>query len=425
MMPGGELKRYVVNSIWLFAEQALRLIAGFLVGVYVARYLGPTQFGTLSYSLAFVALFGAVARLGLDAVVIRELIANPERRSVLLGTAFWLKVAGALVALLLIAVSIGLASTPENVRVYVIVIGCGLAMQAFDVVDLDFQARSLPKYAAICRMYQLAISSSVKLVLVATQAELWAFVAVSLLDQLVLAAAFVIAMRRMEGVARFFRRFDMEAARQLFSAAAPLAVAALMVAVYMRVDQLLIMELLGVRAVGIYAAASNLTEALYIVPTVVASSFFPAILYARPSATLYQARLSSLYKATLGFGVASALLVSAGSDMIVRLLYGPQFAEAAPVLAVHVWTLIVVCLSAVLGKWLVAEALQSLVPRMTLVAMIVNIAMILVLVPAFGLVGAAAAACVAQIVPALLFLSLDARLRAHLRGALLPAANRP
>jgi O-antigen/teichoic acid export membrane protein len=108
--------------------------------------------------------------------------------------------------------------------------------------------------------------------------------------------------------------------------------------------------------------------------------------------------------------------------MIVRLLYGPDFEEAGVILAVQSWTLVFICYSAVLGKWLVAEGLQSLLPRMTFVAMITNIAGILVLVPMVGLVGVALATVLTQLVPAVLFFSIDARLRAHFRRAVLPTA---
>src|ERR1700730_9680972 len=98
-----------------------------------------------------------------------------------------------------------------------------------------------------------------------------------------------------------------------------------MVGVYARIDQVLVMEMLGPRAVGIYAAAANLTEALYIVPAAVAAAYFSALLALRGAGAAYDARWSALYKAMLVFGVAAALAVSVGSGLIVRLLYGPDF----------------------------------------------------------------------------------------------------
>lgn len=95
--------RYFKNTSWMMAEQLLRIIAGLFVGIWVARYLGPQQFGLFSYALAFTAIFGGIAKLGLDGIVVRELVNYPEKRDAYLGTAFWLKVIGAFIVMGLMA----------------------------------------------------------------------------------------------------------------------------------------------------------------------------------------------------------------------------------------------------------------------------------------------------------------------------------
>lgn len=77
-------RRYAANTSWMMAEQMLRIIAGLLVGIWVARYLGPQQFGLFSYVLAFTAIFGGIAKLGLDGIMVRELVNHPEKRDTVL-----------------------------------------------------------------------------------------------------------------------------------------------------------------------------------------------------------------------------------------------------------------------------------------------------------------------------------------------------
>ena len=84
------VKRYLLNTSWVMAEQVFRIISAVFVGIYIARYLGPENFGILSYSLSIAAFVMAISRLGMDAVLVRELVNKPERHSQLLGTAFWL-----------------------------------------------------------------------------------------------------------------------------------------------------------------------------------------------------------------------------------------------------------------------------------------------------------------------------------------------
>ena len=83
--------KYFKNTSWLFGEKILRMVVGLFVGVWVARYLGPEQFGLFSYAQSFVGLFTAIAGLGLDSIIVRELVKDESKRDALLGTAFRLK----------------------------------------------------------------------------------------------------------------------------------------------------------------------------------------------------------------------------------------------------------------------------------------------------------------------------------------------
>lgn len=91
--------KYAKNTSWLMGEKILRMFMGLFVGIWVARYLGPEQFGLLSYAQSFVFLFTAIATLGLDSIVVRELVRNGSQRDILLGTSFALKLAGSLFVL--------------------------------------------------------------------------------------------------------------------------------------------------------------------------------------------------------------------------------------------------------------------------------------------------------------------------------------
>ena len=73
-------KKYFVNTGWLFFERIIGMAVTFFVGVYVARYLGPANFGLLSYAGSFVGLFMGISALGLNNIVVRELVKNEKKR---------------------------------------------------------------------------------------------------------------------------------------------------------------------------------------------------------------------------------------------------------------------------------------------------------------------------------------------------------
>lgn len=382
-------RRYFFNTSWMFAEQVLRIIAGLFVGIYVARYLGPEQFGVYSYAVAFVALFGAIARLGLDGIVVRDLVNHPEERDTYLGTAFWLKLIGSLVTLALLAIAVQFTSNDATTNLYIFIIASGLIFQSFDVVDFHFQSRVLSKYVSISRLIQLALSSVLKLYFIYIQADLFWFVMVSLIDQISLALALTIAYWR-QRVGSFFGRFDAGTAKVMLSNSWPLILSGIAISLYMRIDQIMIKEMLGEREVGLYAAAVRLSEAWYFVPVIITASLFPAILNAKKlNPKLYNERLQRLYTIMIYSAVGVALTVSFMAETIVVTLYGIHYQDAGLVLAIHIWAGIFVALGVVNGSWFLAENLQKLATLNTLIGAAVNVILNYFLIPIYGIAGVA------------------------------------
>ncbi len=127
-------KKYFRNTSWLLAERVLRMGLGLVVGIYIARHLGPQGFGVLSYVLSFVGLFMSLASLGITDVVIRELVNHPDRRNAILGTAFCLKLAGVLLMWLGIGIAIPFAENSAETNGFIILVALSIAFQAFQVV---------------------------------------------------------------------------------------------------------------------------------------------------------------------------------------------------------------------------------------------------------------------------------------------------
>ena len=133
--------KYFKNTSWLFAEKILRMVVGLFVGIWVARYLGPEQFGLFSYAQSFVGLFTAFATLGLDGIVVRELVKDKSRRDELIGSAFWLKLIGAFVVLIILAIAIHFTSNDSYTNYLVFIIASATIFQSFNVVDFYFQSK--------------------------------------------------------------------------------------------------------------------------------------------------------------------------------------------------------------------------------------------------------------------------------------------
>jgi len=406
--------KYLRNTSWLMAEQFLRVIAGLFVGIWVARYLGPEQFGVFSYALAFTAIFAGIAKLGLDGIIVRQLINEPQNRDLYLGTAFWLKVIGAFFVMGLMALIVPFTSNNATTNLFIFIIATGVVFQSFEVVEFYFQSQVMAKIISICKVSQLAISSCMKIYLVISQADLVWFVLVTTFDTLSLAISYFVSYK-IRNNSMFYKRFKLNIAKQLLKDSWPLVLSAIVVMIYMRIDQIMIKEILGEYEVGIYSAAVRLSEAFYFIPLLVSASLFPAILNAKKcSEEQYKKRLQQLYTFMVWIAIAIALPVSYLADWLVVFLYGDNYLEAGNVLRIHAWAAMFVFLGVSFSKYLVSENLSKIAFQRTLSGAVSNILLNLWLIPIYGILGAAVATLTSQFVANLGYDVFDRRLHAQL-----------
>lgn len=389
--------KYFKNTSWLFGEKILRLTVGVFVGIWIARYLGPEQFGVLSYAQSFVGLFAVTASLGLDGIVVRELIKNEYITEELLGSAFYLKLTGAVVSLILLAFAVNFTSNDNYTNTLFFIIASATIFQTFNVVDFYFQSKVLSRYIVYSNTICLFISSVVKIILILDKAPLLSFAWVILFDSIVLAMGFVYFFLKKSGLKLQNLKFKKQTALALLKDSWPLFLSGIVISIYMKIDQVIIKELLGSKEVGQYAAAIRLSEAWYFIPMVIASSLFPAIISAKKqNEELYYSRLQKLYDLMVWMSIAIALPMTFLSDWIVRILYGSEYNEAGSVLMIHIWTGVFVFLGVAFSGYLTAENQTKKAFYRTLLGAVLNVILNYVLIPKYGICGSAIATLLGQ-----------------------------
>lgn len=380
----------------MFGEQMLRLSTGLLVGIWVARYLGPEQFGLFSYSIAFASLFGSVAKLGLDSIVVRDLVQEPALHKTYMGTAFWLKLVAALFMLSLVGLVTLFTSNSAPTNLYIFIIASGIIFQSFEVVDFYFQSQVLSKFVAICKITQLLISSLIKIYLILIRADLFWFFLVSLVDQVTLAISLYIAYR-CQKIGGFLRYFDFALAKKMLWRSWPLVFTSLVVILYMRIDQIMINDMLGDHATGIYSVAVRLSEVWYFIPVIITNSLFPAIVNSKIiSQEYYILRLQQLLTVLVWISIFSSVITLLLSKWLILLLFGVAYQEASQVLMINMWASVFVSLGVASSRWLICENLQYNLLYRSLSGLFINIMLNFALIPRYGIVGAAYATLLAQ-----------------------------
>lgn len=417
-------QRYFKNTSWLMLERLLRIMSGLIVGIWVARYLGPHKYGLFSYALAFTAIFGAVAKLGLDGLLVRELVGDYEKRDVYLGTAFWLKVVGAFVAMGLMAIIVPFTSNDPTTNSYIFIIAVGLIFQSFGVIEFYFQSQVLARLVTFCKVSQLALSAVIKIYLLVNDADLIWFVLVTVFDSVSLALCYIVAYYLRKNPP-FYMYFDFGTATRLLKDSWPLIFASIVIIIYMRIDQIMIKAILDEHEVGIYSAAVRLSEAFYFLPVLITASVFPAILNARKTCEgLYKSRLQRLYTFMVWTAIAIALPVTILSEHIVILTFGKEYQESGVVLMIHSWAAIFVFLGVTFDKYLLAENLTKIAFQRTLLGAICNVLLNLWLIPVYGVEGAAWATLISQCIANLGYDLFDKRLhqqfKMKMKGAFMP-----
>jgi len=397
--------KYFKNTSWLFAEKILRMLVGLFVGIWVARYLGPEQFGLFSYAQSFVGLFSSIATFGLNGIVVRELVKYPEKEKGLLGTGFILKILGAILTLLFLAMAINFTSNDSNINILIFIIASSIIFQSFNIIDFYFQAKVMSKYVVFTNSFSLLLSSLIKIVLILNNSSVIAFAWVILFDSIVLSLGYLYWYFRVKK--EFFLStiiFDFKLAKNLLKDSWPLVFTSIVIIIYMKIDQVMIKEMLNSEAVGQYAAATRLSESWYFIPVVISSSLFPAIIKAKEvNEKLYYSRLQILYDLMVWVAVIIALPMTFLSDWIVIFLYGIEYSESGSVLMIHIWAGIFVFLGTASSKWFIIENLQKYSFYRTFSGAIINIVLNLILIPKFGIKGAAVATLISQLVASYFF----------------------
>jgi O-antigen/teichoic acid export membrane protein len=347
------------------------------------------QFGTFNYVLAFTAIFAGIAKLGLDGIVVRELLNNPKNFEIFLGTAFWLKMIGALLVLLLMALILFFTSQSVKINLFVFIVSIGLFFQAFEVIEFYFQSEMLAKNIYISKVIQLGISTIIKIYLIISNAKLVYFILLMTIDALILAIVYTFSYK-LKKKTLFYKYFNITIARKLIKDSWPLILSSFVVMIYMRIDQIMIKEMLGEYQVGIYSAAVRLSEAFYFIPMIITTSIFPAIIKAKSeNENLYKKRFQRFYFFMIWLAIFISISMTFLSHWLVVFFFGQSYHSASGILVINIWSSIFVFIGVVSDKWHLVENLQKYILINTTVGALLNILLNLVLIKKFGAIGAA------------------------------------
>jgi O-antigen/teichoic acid export membrane protein len=398
--------KYLKNTGLLMLGRVGSMAIKMAISISVANYLLSYDNGLINKSLAYIYLFASIAGLGLDSFIVKELHQFPEKRDKILGTAFLLKLMAGIACIPAIFLAWQLFPLSETPYPLIFVLSFTGLLQSLTVIDSYFQSEVQSKYIMQVQIAGNLISAGVKLLLIVTGMPLMYFAYALIFDVGLLSAGYVLMYQR-KGRNILNWAFDKKLALRLLNLSWPLIISGIMVSVYMKIDTIMLSEILGKKgtaAAGAYATVVMFSEALNFVPVAIVTSLFPAILNARRDDPVrYQKRLQNLFDLMVWLSLAFAIVISFASPLIY-MMFKPEYAQAAPVLSMHVWGSVFVFLGVASGQFLIAEGFSKLTFVRTGVGAIINILLNFALIPTMGMMGTAIATVIAYFSAAFLIL---------------------
>jgi O-antigen/teichoic acid export membrane protein len=386
------LRQILSNTSWLLADRLLQMLIGLFIGVWVARYLGPEQFGLYNYATSLVIMASPLASMGLDSLIVRDISQNISQRDEILGTAFVLSFTGGIATVPLVYVMVYLLNPGETLIYWLTgVLSLGALFKAFNVVDYWFQAQIQSKYIVVSKRFAYLATVILRIILIYAQAPLIAF-AISALVELVLSSISVsIAYIVKAGNPKHWK-VSYSRAIDLAQEGAPLVFAGFAVLAYSKIDQIMLGALLSDKTqLGLYSTAVKIAEIPDFIPVAIAASVFPKLSQAKFNQNEYIKRMQVYFDIMIWLWFFTAIPISFFSSFIVSNLYGDSYSLTSNILSIYIWGQFGTHIGIARNSFLVIESKLKYSLYLSIAGGFINIAVNFFLIPEYGAIGATVA----------------------------------
>lgn len=390
------LKHKVVrNAGWLIAGKVVQTVCAFVVSLLTARYLGPGNYGLVNYALAYTTFFYSVCTLGINSILVKALIDEPENEGETLGTSIILQSAASLFSALMIIGIVRLVDSSEPLTILVTALcTIGLFFRVFETLNYWFQAHLLSKYAAISSTAAYILTSVYRLILLIQGMSVQWFALATAVDYLAVAVLLFVFYKKCSGPGM---RFSMRQARRLLKMGVPFILAGLMVSIYGNTDKLMLKQMVDDASVGYYSMAVSLCNTWVFVLSAIIDSMVPTIMEAhKTDYERYERRNRLMYAIVFYLSVFVSLMFVFLAPIAVRLLYGDAYLPTVLPLQVITWYIAFSYLGVARNAWIVSENQQKYITPIYAGASLTNVVLNYFLIPPMGATGAAVASLITQ-----------------------------
>jgi len=395
------MKRFVGNTGWQMAQQIYSMLLSLIIGSISARFLGPSNYGLINYGASLISLFAHLTGLGLDEVIMNEMVSNKDKQGTFLGTALVMR----LIASALGVVSMGvivMVLEPDNKLLWVITVlqSFQLFGNLYYVFNYWFQIELKSKYVSIAYIIGLTVSGVWRVVLLITGASVEFFAFTGSLQGILVLIIVAFCFFRLSHVRL---SFDFSVGKDLLKKGYHYIISGIAVIIYMQMDKVMIGKISGEEELGFYSAASNIANLWLFVPRAIINTARPLVLEGKNldragDSGVFEGRLIKLLTGIMLLGAFVGLGFTVFGNLAVYILYGKAYMSAGPVLAILIWATVLSQFGSINGIWVVSEGYSPYLKYTVWIGAVTNLVLNSVFIPLFGILGAAIATFMAQFV---------------------------
>lgn len=388
--------RVFKNAFWIISIQILKSLLGMVISMLTARFLGPSNFGLINYAASIVSFVAPIMYLGLNSVLVQEIINSPKKEGETLGTAILMSLTSALFCILGIIAFVSVANHGERETIVVCVLySILLIFQSIELSTYWFQAKLQSKYSSLVVLFAYVLVSAYKIYLLATKKGIYWFAVSNALDYMLIAILLLIVYRKLGGQKL---SFSPSAAKRMFSKSRYYIVANMMVAIFAQTDRIMLKLMVDDAATGYYSAAVTCAGMTSFVFSAIIDSFRPMIFDDKKNGSMqYEKDMCRLYSIIIYLSLFQSVVITVFSKLIINILYGAAYAPAINALRLVVWYTTFSYLGSVRNIWMLAEEKQKYLWIINLSGAVANVVLNYMLIPIIGIMGAALASLVTQI----------------------------
>lgn len=392
--------RFIGNTNWLIFQNIYSMGLSLIVGALSARYLGPSNYGLIGYGASLVNLFTSISQLGIDNVLINEMMKHPEEKGRVLGTALCMRAFSSMVSFACAMILVILIEPGNYVLWFITGIQAfAIALRAYELLNEWFLSEMKSKYYVIANMVGQTVVGAWKIILLILQASVVWFAASTTIQALVCGGIVITLFLIMRD---FKLGFCWQYAKDIFSRSKHYVFAGIAIALYTQMDKVMLGQMKNETEVGIYTAAMTIAMLWEFIPTAIFNSSRTMILEAkRKDEKEYQDKLKLLFFVISVLGILVGIFMQIFGKLAVLILYGRAYLDAVPVLELLIWSTTFAMIGLARNVWSVAEDKNEYSKYYPICGAVCNLIFNALAIPAWGATGAALGTLLAQIVVAL------------------------